>query len=213
MFEGKSLFDILAMGGLTLYVLLLASMTSIAIMIFKFLEFKKKSKVDTKSLLSKIKVRLHKQSIESALSFCEDSDTPVSNVIKSGLLYFQKTNCSDVKHAMNREISIETMKLEKYTTILGTIGGVSVYIGLFGTVVGIIRSFHDISLAGSGGLSVVIGGVSEALIATATGLCVAIPAVIAYNFFMKTIDNFTVEMEYSVSALKEILDSVLKDEK
>lgn len=213
MFEGKSLLDILAIGGWTLYVLLLASMTSIAIMIFKFLEFKKKSKVDTRSLLSKIKVRLQKQSIESALSFCEDSNTPVSNVIKSGILYFQRTNCSDVKHAMNREISIETMKLEKYTTILGTIGGVSVYIGLFGTVVGIIRSFHDISLAGSGGLSVVIGGVSEALIATATGLCVAIPAVIAYNFFMKTIDNFTVEMEYSVSALKEILDSVLKDEK
>ncbi len=213
MFEGKSLLDILAIGGWTLYILLSASMISIAIMILKFLEFKKKSKVDTKSLLLKIKVRLQKQSVESALSFCEDSDTPVSNVIKAGILYFQRTNSSDVKHAMNREISIETMKLEKYTTILGTIGGVSVYIGLFGTVVGIIRSFHDISLAGSGGLSVVIGGVSEALIATATGLCVAIPAVIAYNFFMKTIDNFTVEMEYSVSALKEILDSVLKDEK
>jgi biopolymer transport protein ExbB len=58
---------------------------------------------------------------------------------------------------------------------------------------------------GSGGISVVIGGVSEALIATAAGLCVAIPAVAAYNFFMKRIDNFVVEMEYAVSALEELL--------
>ncbi|MDD2523483.1 MAG: MotA/TolQ/ExbB proton channel family protein [Endomicrobiia bacterium] len=213
MFEGKSLLEILAIGGWTLYILLLASMVSISIIVFKFIEFRKKAKVDTKSLLLKIKVRLQKQSIESALSFCEDSNTPVSNVIKSGILYFQRTKSSDVKDAMNREISIETVKLEKYTTILGTIGGISVYVGLFGTVIGIIRSFHDISLAGSGGISVVIGGVSESLIATATGLCVAIPAVIAYNFFMKVIDNFAVEMDYSVSALKEIIDSVLKDEK
>lgn len=213
MFEGKSLLDILAIGGWTLYILLLASMVSISIIVFKFIEFRKKAKVDTKSLLLKIKVRLQKQSIESALLFCEDSNTPVSNVIKAGILYFQRTKSSDVKDAMNREIAIETVKLEKYTTILGTIGGISVYVGLFGTVIGIIRSFHDISLAGSGGISVVIGGVSESLIATATGLCVAIPAVIAYNFFMKVIDNFSVEMEYSVSALKEILDSVLKDEK
>ncbi len=86
------------------------------------------------------------------------------------------------------------------------------YIGLFGTVLGIIRSFHDISLAGSGGISVVIGGVSESLIATAAGLCVAIPAVVAYNFFTRTIDKFIVEMEYALSALKEIIESVLNNE-
>ena len=109
-------------------------------------------------------------------------------------------------------MSIEVIKLEKYTTFIATIGAVSVYIGLFGTVLGIIRSFHDISLAGSGGISVVIGGVSESLIATAAGLCVAIPAVVAYNFFTRAIDKFVVEMEYSLSALKEIIESVLNNE-
>jgi len=102
--------------------------------------------------------------------------------------------------------------LEKYTTIVGTIGSVSVYIGLFGTVIGIIRAFHDISLAGSGGISVVIAGVSEALVATAAGLSVAIPAIVAYNFFMKRIDSFVVDMEYAVSAAKEVIDTVIKNE-
>ncbi|MBQ1609624.1 MAG: MotA/TolQ/ExbB proton channel family protein, partial [Elusimicrobia bacterium] len=65
-----------------------------------------------------------------------------------------------------------------------------------------------ISLAGSGGISVVIGGVSESLIATAAGLCVAIPAVAAYNFFSRSIDKFVIEMEYTISALKEIIEGL-----
>ncbi|MCL2335773.1 MAG: MotA/TolQ/ExbB proton channel family protein, partial [Endomicrobia bacterium] len=86
-----------------------------------------------------------------------------------------------------------------------TIGSIAVYIGLFGTVLGIIRAFHDISAMGSGGISIVIRGVSEALIATAAGLFVAIPAVVAYNFFTKLIDKFVVNMEYCASAVEEYL--------
>ena len=105
------------------------------------------------------------------------------------------------------------MNLEKYTSVIATIGGIAVYIGLFGTVLGIIRSFHDISLAGSGGISVVIGGVSESLVATAAGLCVAIPAVAAYNFMVRAIDKFTIQMQYAGSLLEDILKTGLrKDE-
>ena len=119
----------------------------------------------------------------------------------------KETRSSDIKETVDRTISIEVMNLEKYISIIATIGGIAVYVGLFGTVLGIIRSFHDISLAGSGGISVVIGGVSESLIATAAGLCVAIPAVVAYNFIVRVIDNFTVQMQYAGSLLKEILSS------
>ncbi|MBQ4178632.1 MAG: MotA/TolQ/ExbB proton channel family protein, partial [Elusimicrobia bacterium] len=126
----------------------------------------------------------------------------------AGLQRFTEVGNSNIEEAMKRKISTEVVKLEKYTTILATIGAISVYIGLFGTVLGIIRSFHDISLAGSGGISVVIGGVSESLIATAAGLCVAIPAVAAYNFFSRSIDKFVIEMEYTISALKEIIEGL-----
>ena len=97
------------------------------------------------------------------------------------------------------------MKLEKYTSVVGTIGSTSVYIGLFGTVLGIIRAFHDISMSGSGGISVVISGISESLACTAMGLCVAVPAVIAYNYFTKKIDNFISDMELCASEVMDLL--------
>ena len=206
MFEGKSFFDILAAGGLTLVVLILLSSTSIAIIVLKILEFRKKY-IDLDSFFKKLKLKLERQTVKDAIAFCQMQNKPVANVAKEGLLYFQNTKSSDIKETVDRTISIEVMNLEKYISIIATIGGIAVYVGLFGTVLGIIRSFHDISLAGSGGISVVIGGVSESLIATAAGLCVAIPAVVAYNFIVRVIDNFTVQMQYAGSLLKEILSS------
>ncbi len=106
---------------------------------------------------------------------------------------------------MDREITIETIRLERYTSIVGTIGNTAVYIGLFGTVLGIIRAFHDIAAAGAGGMSIVIGGVAEALVCTAMGLLVAIPAVIAYNYFMKRVDRFINDMELCASELGDLI--------
>ena len=209
MFAGKSFFEILALGGWTLYLLLIISIISLSVIILKIIEFTRKSKVDVADLLKRAKDALVKgENINVLIGYCILMDCPVSNTIAAGLQRFNETGNSNIEQAMRRKISTEVVKLEKYTTILATIGAVSVYIGLFGTVLGIIRSFHDISLAGSGGISVVIGGVSESLIATAAGLCVAIPAVVAYNFFSRSIDKFVVEMEYVISALKEIIDGI-----
>ncbi len=209
MFAGKSFFEILALGGWTLYLLLIISIISLSVIILKIIEFTRKSKVDVADLLKRAKDALVKgENINVLIGYCILMDCPVSNTIAAGLQRFNETGNSNIEQAMRRKIATEVVKLEKYTTILATIGAVSVYIGLFGTVLGIIRSFHDISLAGSGGISVVIGGVSESLIATAAGLCVAIPAVVAYNFFSRSIDKFVVEMEYVISALKEIIDGI-----
>lgn len=210
MFEGKSFFEILSIGGWTLYLLFAISILSVSIIILKIIEFKMKSKTNVDELLLKVKNSLMKGSVTGIVDYCKLLNTPVANTITAGLVRFSEAGDSNIEETMKRTITKETVKLEKYTTILATIGAVSVYIGLFGTVLGIIRSFHDISLAGSGGISVVIGGVSESLIATAAGLCVAIPAVAAYNFFTKAIDNFILKMEYTISALKETLDLVIK---
>jgi biopolymer transport protein ExbB/TolQ len=106
---------------------------------------------------------------------------------------------------MEREITVETTKLERFTSIVGTIGNTAVYIGLFGTVLGIIRAFHDISAASAGGMSIVIGGVAEALVCTATGLLVAVPAVIAFNYFMKRVEHFINDMELCASELIDLI--------
>jgi biopolymer transport protein ExbB/TolQ len=107
---------------------------------------------------------------------------------------------------MERAITIETVNLERYTSIVGTIGSTAVYIGLFGTVLGIIRAFRDISVSRAAGINVVIGGISEALICTAAGLLVAVPAVIAYNYFVKKIDGFVTDMELCASEANDLLN-------
>lgn len=209
MFAGKSIVEILSLGGWTLYLLLTISVISVSVIILKIIEFSRKSNVDVEELLKRAKKTIeHKSNINVLIGYCLLLDCPVSNTVAAGLKRYAEIGNSNIEQAMKRTIANEVVKLERYTTILATIGAVSVYIGLFGTVLGIIRSFHDISLAGSGGISVVIGGVSESLIATAAGLCVAIPAVVAYNFFSRSIDKFVVEMEYVISALKEIIEGI-----
>jgi biopolymer transport protein ExbB len=125
-------------------------------------------------------------------------------VVYSGLELYGRPE-KEISNAMERNIRIETARLERYTGVVGTIGNIAVYIGLFGTVLGIIRAFHDISLAGSGGMSIVIGGVAEALVCTAVGLSVAIPAVVAYNFFNRRVERFVDDMELCASELLDLM--------
>ncbi|GAB4304490.1 MAG: MotA/TolQ/ExbB proton channel family protein [Myxococcota bacterium] len=95
----------------------------------------------------------------------------------------------------------ERLKLEKNLTFLGTLGNNAPFIGLFGTVLGIIRAFHDLSLDTSQGAAAVMAGISEALVATGVGLLVAIPAVIAYNFFQRRIKALITHSDVLVKLL------------
>jgi biopolymer transport protein ExbB len=148
---------------------------------------------------------LEKGNVKKALELSEHTDTPFSSVVFSGLTLYGHNEVV-ISNTMEREVTIETVKLERYTSIVGTIGSTAVYIGLFGTVLGIIRAFHDISQSGSGGINIVINGISEALICTAAGLCVAVPAVIAYNYFVKKVDGFITDMELSASEILDMLN-------
>ncbi|MBI5483815.1 MAG: protein TolQ [Deltaproteobacteria bacterium] len=106
----------------------------------------------------------------------------------------------NVSRALRRATNSEITRLEKYTTFLATTGSTSPFIGLFGTVWGIMTAFEGIGKTGSASLAVVAPGIAEALIATAIGLVAAIPAVMAYNHFqhkirvlVKEMDNFSTE--------------------
>ena len=96
---------------------------------------------------------------------------------------------------MQKAKSRVTTNLERYLTFLATTGSTAPFIGLFGTVWGIMSAFHSIGTTGSANLATVAPGIAEALIATAVGLFAAIPAVIAYNFFIQRVRVVTKEME------------------
>lgn len=105
----------------------------------------------------------------------------------------------NVERALRRAVNTEISQLTQLTPFLATTGNTAPFIGLFGTVWGIMNSFHEIGQRGSASLAVVAPGISEALVATAAGLAAAIPAVIAYNYFTQKIRSIETEL-HSFSA-------------
>ncbi len=105
------------------------------------------------------------------------------------------------REAMQRATALEIERLEQRLTSLATLGNISPFVGLFGTVIGVMRAFQAISRTGSGGLGTVSAGIAEALVATALGLFVAIPAVTAYNHFVSRVKGCVTEMDGAVSEL------------
>ncbi len=114
---------------------------------------------------------------------------------------------------MERTTAAEITRLERYLGVLATLGNVSPFVGLFGTVLGIIRAFEAIAKTGSGGLGTVSAGIAEALVATAAGLFVAIPAVMAYNYFLGKVKLFATAMDNTASEMVDrLLDQAARQE-
>lgn len=204
MFSGKSLWDLLQVGGITMYVLLLSSILSLSIILERFICYRKAVRVKRLDFIREIRRELEKGTIKRALEICKEADAPIARVVHAGIDLHGHSE-REISRAMEREIAVETTRLERHTSIVGTIGSTAVYIGLFGTVLGIIRAFKDISINRAAGINIVIGGISEALICTAAGLLVAVPAVIAHNYFVKRIDNLITDMELCASEAADLL--------
>jgi biopolymer transport protein ExbB len=204
MFHGKSLWMVIHQGGFVMYILVLCSMISIAVILERIIYYKRRSQIRRAEFMKQIKKELEKNYTKKALELCKEVDTPFSCVVHAGLT-LQGHSERIISEAMERETVIETIKLERFTSIVATIGSTAVYIGLLGTIFGIIHAFQDIFEKGTGGVTVVINGISEALVCTAAGLVVAIPAVIAYNFFVRKIDIFVADMELCASELIDVI--------
>jgi biopolymer transport protein ExbB/TolQ len=204
MFAGKSILEIVMIGGFTMYILLFCSLISIAIFLERLMYYRKLSKIKRNEFMVAMRRAVNNKNMERAVEICRITPAPFSQVVHAGLELYNRSG-KEISNAMEREITVATAKLERYTSIVATIGNTAVYIGLFGTVLGIIRAFHDISAAGAGGMSIVIGGVAEALVCTATGLFVAIPAVIAYNYFTKRVERFITDMELCASEFMDLI--------
>ncbi len=204
MFKDKNFFEIIQVGGFTMYVLVFCSILSFAVIIERSIYYFRRSRIPRQVLIDKIRKDYSANHVQNAVNICEHIDTPGAKVALAGLRMHGHEERM-IANAMEREVRVEAVKLERFTSILATIGGTGVYVGLFGTVLGIMRAFSDIGKAGSGGMDVITTGIAEALVCTATGLIVAIPAVVSYNYFMRMVDNFVVDMELIASELIDLI--------
>ena len=191
-------------GGVAMYPLLLCSVLTVAVGLERVWVLLRGARVDT-LLAERLRGLLSARKVEDASRECDENDSPLAHVVQ-GTLAAKKADPMKREKALQRELTRETGRLERNMPILATIGSVSPFIGLFGTVLGIMRAFRDIGAAGSAGGAVVAAGIAEALITTAAGLFVAVTAVIAYNHLMTWVQNTVTQTELSAEELVTLLD-------
>jgi biopolymer transport protein ExbB/biopolymer transport protein TolQ len=193
------------------FVMLFMSIFSIWVMVERFITFQKAKNQSLKLLgaLSNVLTRGdYQQAIDIAKKYKESH---LAKVISAGLLEFEAARrdkrtvdpevpLEAARQGMDRTAMITVAELKENLGVLATIGATAPFVGLFGTVIGIMHAFTGMATSG-GGIASVSKGIAEALITTAIGLGVAIPAVWAYNYFQNRIDRFTVEMSNSGSEM------------
>ena len=135
---------------------------------------------------------VEKGDLAKATALCETSNDPLGEVFGRGLRVFARTP-QKTTEAVNSQRIVALAGFKRYMWALGTVGSSAPFVGLFGTVVGILKAFQSMSQAGTGGFKVVSQGIAAALVATAAGLMVAIYAIIAYNYFVAKIGNIGVQ--------------------
>lgn len=214
------------MVKLVLILLILFSILSWAIVIYKYRIIRKMEKESEKFL------EFFWQKKQFAFIFDASSNyrfSPLARVFVAGYKELLQTTAQkrdiqpnvqfnigeidSIQRVLKKAISGEIGKVEKAVSFLATTGNTTPFIGLFGTVWGIMNSFRGIGIKGSASLAVVAPGISEALIATAMGLMAAIPAVVAYNHFVTRINRMAVEMENFAGDFLNIVERELAREK
>lgn len=188
-------------GGPAMLALLACSILVVAI-IFERVVFLVRQHVNAEQLVDAIKARLKDGDIRGAIAECDRKQTALSQVLKAGLEREPATR-SELNDTIEVALRKYLRPFEQNLAVIGTIAVIAPFIGLFGTVLGIIRAFDDIALRGNSSPAIVAAGVSEALITTAAGLFVAVTAVIFFNFFK---NQNRVYREDALWASEELVD-------
>jgi biopolymer transport protein ExbB/TolQ len=189
-----------------LWLLLILSVASIAVMIERFWFYMRRN-VRVEPLKNELSYHLERGDLESAAAALRRFDSLQTNVVLAGLFAYAK-GPESVEDLMSGALGREKARYERRLSFLATLASNAPYIGLFGTVLGVIRSFRDLAQNLTEASQSVMAGIAEALVATAVGLLVAIPAVIAYNWFKGRVKAIVVDGEMLARVLLANLKAV-----
>ena len=193
------------LAKVVVFILFILSAWSLGVMIDRVLMYNAARK-QSRVFVQQVAGALREGKLDEAISIAErNKKSHIAKVVATGLSEFQTASAqvSDselidaAKRGLERSVAIVHAEMKRGLSGLATIGSTAPFVGLFGTVVGIINAFKGIESSKASGLSAVAGGISEALVTTALGLLVAVPAVWAYNYFTNKVEAFDVEMDNS----------------
>jgi biopolymer transport protein ExbB/biopolymer transport protein TolQ len=215
---GEMIKSLTPVGWGVLIILFIMSIYSIAITVERFLTFRA-AKEQSRQFAPRVAQALKNDRIDEAISISDKhKKSHLAMVVSSGLQEFRahEGGNADIsgdeieasKRALQRAIAVKTAEFKRGLSGLATVGSTSPFVGLFGTVFGIIGAFQGMKDAESAGIAAVAGGISEALFTTALGIGVAVPAVWMFNYFSSKVQGFVVEMDNSAS---ELLDYFIKN--
>lgn len=198
-----SAWRIFLAGGPIMWPILLCSILGLAIILEKFLQLHS-IKIDTGKFLSTLFDSLRRNKIKEAINLCDATNAPIARILKAGTLKYDRSR-DEIEETMEDASLYEIPRLEKKLNALATIAHISPLLGLLGTVTGMVRCFQTIQLKSTALNPVspgdLAGGIWEALLTTVAGLIVAIPAYVAYNYFVSRVNNIVIDTERAATEL------------
>ncbi len=198
------MLEIMQRGGIIMWIILFLSVIAAAVIIERLLYFRK-IQVDEEKIINRLKSTLAKGHFDEAIAICENNPSPISNLIKVGIEHRQYSSAV-IREVIMDAANLEIPKLEKNLPTLGTITHIAPLLGLLGTVTGNISAFGVLGKFGSvGDPTLLAKGISEALLTTAAGLIVAIPAIIFYNYLVSKVNHTITRLENRVNELVILL--------
>jgi biopolymer transport protein ExbB len=184
--------------------IMLCSIIAMAISIERFFTLRR-AQIDTRDFMDTMRTVLRQNRIQEALDTCDETKGPIARIVKAGLLKHDRSK-ADIREAIEDAGHLEVPVLERRLSALATCASVAPLLGLLGTVQGMIVCFAQIQYKkGQVNPGDLAEGIANALITTAAGLVIAIPALVVYNYFVARVDNLVLEMEVSSSELVELL--------
>jgi biopolymer transport protein ExbB len=206
----NTFIELFIKGGPLMYPILVCSIVSCAVF-FERLYHYRRATLNLDPFMKKLRELISKDRMVEAITFCADSPGPVAAVLKNGLIKHQATR-ERIKEGIEDSVTHELPRLESNIQLLAISSHVTPLLGLLGTVLGMIECFRVIQTkAGIVNPSDLAGGISEALITTAAGLTVAIPAYLAYSYIVARLETFTIQIERSGTELVELLEEIQKE--
>ena len=193
-------------GGPVMWPLFLCAILAVAVMIERFIALARAA-ADNEGLSEQVRDLLNKGQVKEALQLCENSPGPVAGILANGIRN-RHMDSDSIERAMEELALRETPLLYRRLGVLDTIITIAPLLGLLGTVTGMIKSFHVVGTSGLNQVGAITGGVAEALIATATGLAIAIVTLIGYNYLTEKVKEIISEMETRATQLMNILISL-----
>jgi biopolymer transport protein ExbB len=196
-------FELLKAGGILMVPILACSILALAIILERFWTLRP-SRVTPQHTINELWRWIKKKELNGRKLKALQASSPLGRILAGGLMN-AKHGREIMKESIEHEASQVIHDLERFLNPLGTVATITPLLGLLGTVIGMIKVFAEIQLAGVGDAGNLAGGISEALITTASGLSVAIPALICHRYFIRRVDELVVGMEQEAIKLVEVV--------